>query len=218
MCMAMLKAGTDTTANTVEWAMSHILNDPEVLVKATYEIDKHVGNERLMEESDMANLPYLNCILNEVLRLYPGGPLLVPHESRKDVIVRGYNIPRGTILLVNVYYIHRDPNVWEEPTKFKPERFEDGKAEGKWMIPFGMGRRRCPGEGLAMREVGLILGTLVQCYDWRRMGNELVDLTEGSGLTIPKAVPLEVMYRPHRLWRSIFLSCENNKLLNDLVI
>jgi len=180
----------------VEWAIANLLNNPEVLNKAVAEIDKHVGKERLIEESDMTQVPYLQCILSEVLRLYPGGPLLVPHESREDVNIGGYNIPSKTMVLVNVYDIHRDPDIWEEPKKFKPERFENGKAEGKWMIPFGMGRRRCPGEGLAMREVGLILGTLIQCFDWERTGDELVDLTEGSGLTLPKAVPLEAMYRP----------------------
>ncbi|KAJ1698314.1 hypothetical protein LUZ63_006826 [Rhynchospora breviuscula] len=196
ICQSILLAGTDTSANTVEWAMSLLLNNPEVLKKAAAEIEKNIGNERLIEESDIAKIPYLQCILNEVLRLFPGGPLLVPHESREDVTIRGYNVPRGTMLLVNAYHIQRDPDMWEEPEKFKPERFENGKAEGKWMIPFGMGRRRCPGEGLAMREVGLILGTLIQCFDWQRMGDELVDLTEGSGLTLPKAVPLEALYRP----------------------
>ncbi|XP_078163874.1 (+)-piperitol/(+)-sesamin synthase CYP81Q2-like [Carex rostrata] len=194
--LSILLAGTDTSANTVEWAMANLLNNPEVLKKAAAEIDMHVGTERLIEESDMAQVPYLHCILSEVLRLYPGGPLLVPHESREDVTIGGYNIPSETMVLVNAYSIHRDPDIWEEPAKFKPERFENGKGEGKWMIPFGMGRRRCPGEGLAMREVGLILGTLIQCFDWERTGNELVDLTEGSGLTLPKAVPLEAMYRP----------------------
>jgi len=194
--LSILTAGTDTSANTVEWAMAYLLNNPEVLKKAAAEIDEHVGNKRLIEESDMAKVPYLHCILSEVLRLYPGGPLLVPHESREDITIGGYNIPCKTMVLVNVYHIHRDPDIWEEPEKFKPERFENGKAEGKWMIPFGMGRRRCPGEGLAMREVGLILGTLIQCFDWERIGDELVDLTEGSGLTLPKAVPLEAMYRP----------------------
>ncbi|XP_078153471.1 (+)-piperitol/(+)-sesamin synthase CYP81Q1-like [Carex rostrata] len=196
ICMSILLAGTDTTSNTVEWAMAILLNNPQVLKKAATEIDKHVGNERLIKESDMDQVPYLGCIMREVLRIYPGGPLLLPHESREDVTIGGYNIPRETMVLVNVYQIHRDPDIWEEPEKFKPERFENEKAEGKFMIPFGMGRRRCPGEGLAMREVGLILGTLIQCFDWERTTNELIDLTEGSGLTLPKAVPLEAMYRP----------------------
>ena len=178
--------------------MTLLLNNPDILKKASAEIDAHVGNERLIQESDMPNLPYLHCILNEVLRLYPGGPLLVPHESRENVSVGGYEIPTGTMLLVNAYHIHRDPSIWEEPTKFKPERFESGKADAKQMLPFGMGRRRCPGEGLAIREVGLILGTFIQCFDWRRTGDELVDLSEGSGLTLPKAVSLEAIYRPRQ--------------------
>jgi cytochrome P450 len=192
----MLQAGTDTSANTVEWAMARLLNNPKVLKKAAAEIDENVGNERLIKESDMTHLPYLQCILNEVLRLYPGGPLLGPHQSREDVTIGGYNIPCGTMVLVNAYQIHRDPGTWEQPLKFMPERFANRKMENLWMIPFGMGRRRCPGEGLAMRKVGLILGTLIQCFHWERIGDELVDLTEGSGLTFSKANPLEAMYRP----------------------
>ncbi|KAJ3704262.1 hypothetical protein LUZ61_007967 [Rhynchospora tenuis] len=196
IAVSLLQAGTDTSSNSVEWAMTLLLNNPQVLKKAAAEIDAHVGSERLIQESDMANLPYLHCILNEVLRLYPGGPLLVPHQSREKVTLGGYEIPQGTMLLVNAYHIHRDPSLWAEPTKFKPERFEGNVELAKRMIPFGMGRRRCPGEGLAIREVGLILGTFIQCFDWERIGEEFIDLTEGSGLTLPKAVPLEAMYRP----------------------
>ncbi|KAJ4821442.1 Cytochrome P450 [Rhynchospora pubera] len=193
---SLLQAGTDTSSNSVEWAMTLLLNNPQVLKKAVAEIDAHVGSERLIQESDMPNLLYLHCILNEVLRLYPGGPLLVPHQSRENVSLGGYEIPKGTMLLVNAYQIHRDQSLWDEPTKFKPERFEGKQELAKRMIPFGMGRRRCPGEGLAIREVGLILGTFIQCFDWERIGEEFIDLTEGSGLTLPKAVPLEAMYRP----------------------
>ncbi|XP_010910128.1 cytochrome P450 81Q32 [Elaeis guineensis] len=195
---SLLLAGTDTSSSTIEWAMSLLLNNPEKLQKAQTEIDERVGNERLLKESDLSDLPYLQCIIRETLRICSPAPLLVPHESTNDCVVGGFDVPRGTMLLVNAYYIHRDPKIWEEPTKFKPERFEDGKDEGKLMIPFGMGRRRCPGEGLAMTEVGLTLGTLIQCFDWKRMGEEPVDMTEGSGLTMPKAVPLEAMYRPRR--------------------
>ncbi|XP_008780931.2 cytochrome P450 81Q32-like [Phoenix dactylifera] len=195
---SLFLAGTDTSSSTIEWAMSLLLNNPEKLQKAQAEIDERVGNERLLEESDVSNLPYLHCIIRETLRICPAGPLLLPHESTNECVVGGFNVPRGTMLLVNAHYIHRDPKVWEEPTKFKPERFEDGEDEGKLMIPFGMGRRRCPGEGLAMREVGLTLGTLIQCFEWKRVGEEQLDMTEGSGLTMPKAVPLEGMYRPRR--------------------
>ncbi|KAJ3696510.1 hypothetical protein LUZ61_000215 [Rhynchospora tenuis] len=194
--MTLLLAGTETSANVVEWAMSCLVNNPDILKKAATEIDKIIGKERLVEESDLPNLPYIHCIMSEVLRLYPGGALLIPHKSRKDVTIGGYNIPRGTMLLVNAYYIHRDTDTWDEPMKFKPERFENGKAEGKWMIPFGMGRRRCPGEGLAMRQMGVVLATLIQCFEWERPGDELVDMSETSGITLAKAIPLEVMYRP----------------------
>ncbi|KAJ4805843.1 Cytochrome P450 [Rhynchospora pubera] len=198
LIVSLLQAGTDTISNTAEWAMTLLLNNPDILKKASAEIDAHVGNKRLIQESDMPNLPYLQCIINEVLRLYPGGAILLPHKSRENVSLGGYEIPAGTILLVNTYQIHRDPSLWEEPTKFKPERFESGKLEAnkQMMFPFGMGRRRCPGEALAMREIGLILGTLIQCFDWQRIGDELVDMSEGPGLTLPKAVPLEAIYRP----------------------
>ncbi|XP_078165938.1 cytochrome P450 81Q32-like [Carex rostrata] len=204
IAMSLLQAGIDTIFNTTEWAITLLLNNPDVLKKASAEIDTHVGTKRLVEESDMPNLPYLHCIINEVLRLYPGGPLLVPHQSRENVSIGGYEIPQGTMLLVNAYHIHRDPSLWDEPTKFMPERFESGNAEAKkMMIPFGMGRRRCPGEDLAIREVGLILGTFIQCFDWQRIGDELIDTSEDSGLTLPKAVPLEAMYRPRQIMMDV---------------
>lgn len=143
----LLFAGTDTSAVTTEWAMSVLLNNPEMLKKARDEIDGCVKEGRLLQEADLPNLPYLHCFINETLRLYPVASLLLPHEAAEDCIVGGYNVPKGTMLLINAWAIHRDPKTWEEPTKFKPERFRDGGGEGCKMIPFGMGRRRCPGEG-----------------------------------------------------------------------
>ncbi|KAF5185076.1 Cytochrome p450 [Thalictrum thalictroides] len=182
----------------MEWAMSLLLNHPEFLKKARDEIDKQVGHKRFLEESDLHNLPYLNNIINETLRLYPTGPVVI-HQSAKDCTVGGFHVPSDTMLQMNLWAVHRDPNVWVDPTKFNPERFEGIESEknGFKFIPFGSGRRRCPGEGLAMRLVGLTLGSLIQCFEWKRVGEEMVDMSEGTGLTLPRANPLVAMCKPN---------------------
>ncbi|CAN6303449.1 unnamed protein product [Urochloa humidicola] len=203
LCTNLFGAGTETTSSTTEWAMSLLLNHPEALKKAQAEIDNAVGTSRLVTADDVSHLTYLHCIIHETLRLKPAAPLLLPHESSTDCKVGGYDVPAGTMLLVNVYAIHRDPAVWEDPAEFKPERFEDGKAEGRLLMPFGMGRRKCPGETLALRTVGLVLGTLIQCFDWERIDGVEVDMTEGGGLTMPRAVPLEAICRPRAAMRHV---------------
>ncbi|PIA56660.1 hypothetical protein AQUCO_00700787v1 [Aquilegia coerulea] len=198
--LTMFTAGTDTTSLTLEWAMSLLLNHPDVLQKVRSEINHNVQG-RLLDDYDLVKLPYLHCVINETLRLYPAAPLLVPHSSSKQCTVGGYSIPRGTILFANVGAIHRDPKVWVEPTKFMPERFEGVQSEremGFKFMPFGVGRRGCPGAGLALRVVTLALGTLIQCFDWERVGQEQVDMEEANtGVTMPKANPLVAMCKPH---------------------
>ncbi|CAL4919200.1 unnamed protein product [Urochloa decumbens] len=199
LCSSMFTAGTETTASTAEWAMSLLLNHPEVLKKAQAEIDASVGSSRLIGADDVPRLGYLQHIVTETLRLYPVLPTLIPHESTTGCTVGGHHVARGTMLLVNVYAIHRDPTVWEDPAAFRPERFENGKAEDRLLMPFGMGRRKCPGETLALRTVGLVLGTLIQCFDWDTVGGaDEVDMAEGVGITLPRAVPLEAMCRPRQ--------------------
>nr|XP_043635839.1 cytochrome P450 81Q32-like isoform X2 [Erigeron canadensis] len=196
--LVLLTAGTDTSAGTMEWAMSLLLNNPQTLQKAQNEIDRHVGRDRLVDESDLNDLPYLRCIINETLRLYPAGPLLVPHQSSEDCIVGGYNVPQGTMLLVNQWAIHHDPKLWTDPEMFNPERFKglEGTRDGFKLMPFGSGRRSCPGEGLAVRVMGSTLGLLIQCFDWERPSEKLIDMTEGPGLTMPKAEPLVAKCKP----------------------
>ncbi|WMV27369.1 hypothetical protein MTR67_020754 [Solanum verrucosum] len=193
--MVMFTAGTHTSAVTMEWAMSLLLNHPEVMKKARLEIDSLIGETRPLEEPDILKLPYLRCIINETLRLFPAGPLLVPHFSTQDCTIEGYHIPKGTILFVNIWEIQRDSKIWEEANEFKPERFVGG-IEGCKFIPFGMGRRACPGSGLAMRLIGLVLGLFIQCFEWERIGDELVGLDESCGLMLSKLEPLEASYRP----------------------
>ncbi|KAI7728952.1 hypothetical protein M8C21_018086 [Ambrosia artemisiifolia] len=191
--MALLFAGTDTSSATIEWAMSLLLNHPNVLEKARAEIDEYTRQERLVQETDLPNLPYIQCIVNETLRLFPAAPLLVPHESTKDCTIGGFDVACGTIVFVNALAIHRDPKVWDDPLNFKPERFEKMGKEGYRFIPFGMGRRQCPGSGLANKVVGFALASLIQCFEWERVGEELVGLSEGKGLTMPKDEPLVAM-------------------------
>ncbi|XP_034585386.1 cytochrome P450 81Q32 [Setaria viridis] len=148
--MVLLSAGTDTSALTTEWAMALLLTRPEAMQKVRAELDGNVGRSRLVEESDITNLPYLQCVVKETLRLCPVGPVIPAHEAMEDCTVGGYHVRRGTMILVNAWLIHRDPKLWEEPEEFRPERFLDASTTP--MLPFGLGRRRCPGEGLAMRD------------------------------------------------------------------
>ncbi|KAJ0785669.1 putative cytochrome P450 [Helianthus annuus] len=175
--------------------MALLLNHPEVLERARTELDNYIGQERMVEEADLSNLPYIQCIINETLRLFPAGPLLVPHEPSQDCTIGGFDVARGTMVLVNAWAIHRDPMVWDDSLSFKPERFENMANEGYRFIPFGMGRRQCPGSSLANRVMGLALASLIQCFEWERVSNELVRLSEGKGLTMPKDEPLEAMCR-----------------------
>ncbi|CAG7902196.1 unnamed protein product [Brassica rapa] len=193
LVMVMIVAGTDTTAVTLEWAMANLVKYPDVLAKAKTELNNVVSSKgRLMEESDTSNCTYLNNVISETLRLYPAGPMLVPHESSVDCKVAGYDIPRGTWLFINAWAIQRDPKEWDEPEAFKPERFdsEELKTHHGKFLPFGIGRRACPGMGLAQIVLSSALGSLIQCFDWERDDEMAVDMSEGTGLTMPKAVPL----------------------------
>ncbi|CAN6693794.1 unnamed protein product [Malus baccata var. baccata] len=205
LIMVILLAGTDTSAVTLEWAMSNLLNHPRVLQKAKSELDAKVGKENLVDEPDISKLPYLQSIISETLRLCPAAPLLLPHFTSDDCIIGGFDVPRDTMVLVNAWAVHRDPELWDEPESFKPERFESGEDFSHKLIPFGMGRRACPGAGLAQRVVGLTLGSLIQCFDWNRVGEEMVDMTEGKGLTAPKAIPLEAMCKARTIYPNVLL-------------
>lgn len=180
--------------------MAELINRPEILLKARREIDSMVGTTGLVEEADIANLPYLQAIVKETLRLHPTGPMIV-RESSQSCKVGGYDIPAKTRLFVNVWAIGRDPSHWEKPLEFLPERFLVEGGSGKSMtdvrgqhfelLPFGSGRRGCPGTSLALQVVHTALASLVQCFEWRLAGGkERADMEEGVGITLPMAHPL----------------------------
>lgn len=199
LMQSLLTAGTEPLITVMEWAFSLLLNHPETLKIAQTEIENVVGYDRLMNESDISNLPYLRGIITETMRMYPPVPMLLPHESSKECTVGGYRVPAGTLLLVNVWAIQNDPKIWEDPRKFRPERFEGMEGMGKdefKLMPFGSGRRACPGDGLGLKVVGLTLGSLIQCFEWGRIGDEEVDMTEVTGLALRKTMALQAKCRP----------------------
>ncbi|CAI8605095.1 unnamed protein product [Vicia faba] len=192
LIMVMLLAGTDTSSITLEWAMTNLLNNPNILKKAKDELDTHVGQDHLVNEHDISKLSYLQNIVYETLRLHPAAPLLLPHFSSKDFTIEKYNIPQNTILMVNAWAIHRDPNLWIDPICFKPERFEK-EGETNKLLSFGMGRRACPGENLAHRTMSVTLGLLIQCFEWKRIGKDKIDMSEKKGVTLEKEISLKAM-------------------------
>ena len=192
----LFTAGTDTSASTLEWALAQLINHPDIMKKAKEEIDQVVGGKRLVQESDIPNLPYLQAIVKETLRLHPAAPV-IPRKSRQDCNVLGYDIPANTHIFINVMAINKDPNHWENPLEFKPERFEnnmvDVRGQQFHFLTFGTGRRMCPGISLAHHIMHTTLGAMLQCFDWKagKDGNlTSVDMEEGTGLTLPRANPL----------------------------
>ncbi|KAJ4830069.1 hypothetical protein Tsubulata_009277 [Turnera subulata] len=204
-CLALILAASDTTTVTLTWALSLLVNHQDVLRKAQQELDLSVGRERQVQESDLKNLIYLQAIVKETLRLYPAGPLSVPHESMEDCTVGGYHIPAGTRLLVNIWKIHRDPRVWSDPCEFLPERFLtthkdlDFRGQDFEFIPFGSGRRMCPGVSFALQVLQLTLATLLHGFDFATADGGPVDMIESIGLTNLRATPLDLVLNPRLL-------------------
>ncbi|KAG2621730.1 cytochrome P450 81Q32-like [Panicum virgatum] len=200
--LILLTAGTEPSALTIEWAMALLLRHPEAMRKVRAEIDTNVGTARMVEESDITNLPYLQCVVKETLRLYPVAPIIPAHEAMEDCTVSGLDVRRGTMILVNAWAILRDPNLWDAPEEFRPKRFLDAGAVNTVttpLLPFGLGRRRCPGEGLAMRLVSLTLAVLMQYFEWDVDEAGVIDMSEGGGLSMPMATPLSAVCQPRKL-------------------
>ncbi|KAK7262408.1 hypothetical protein RJT34_29981 [Clitoria ternatea] len=195
-------AATDTTAISVEWAIAELFNNPKVLKKAQEEVDRVIGKERLVCEADSPDLPYIHAIIKETMRLHPPLPMLM-RKGIEDCVVNGYMIPQGSIICVNLWAMGRDPKIWENPLEFRPERFLEGegkaidiKGQHFELLPFGTGRRGCPGMSLAMRELPTIIGALIQCFEWKMVdsqgqildhGKSTLNMDERPGLTVPRA-------------------------------
>ncbi|RCV29978.1 hypothetical protein SEVIR_6G055100v4 [Setaria viridis] len=202
--LELITGGTDTSSVTMEWAMSELLRKPDVLAKATEELDRVVGRDRLVAEGDIPSLPYLDAVVKEAMRLHPVVPLLVPRVSREDTSVAGYDIPKGTRILVSVWAIGRDPAVWGDAAEeFRPERFVgsevDVKGQHLQLLPFGSGRRMCPAHGLGLRMVQLVLANLLHGFTWRLPDGvvaEELSMEEKFGISVSRVDHLKAIPEP----------------------
>ncbi|XP_043719369.1 cytochrome P450 71A1-like [Telopea speciosissima] len=200
----MFVAGTDTTAITVEWAMSELIRNPRVMKKAQEEVRRVVGKKSRVEEDDICQMDSLKSIIKETLRLYPPGPLLTPRVCTRDTDVKGYHIPSKTTVFINAWAIQRDPKLWDNPEEFIPERFTnsplDFKGQDFKYIPFGTGRRSCPGMSFASASSELILANLLYWFNWELPGNakgKNLDMTEAPGIALYKKHPLYLLPKPY---------------------
>ncbi|KAG6547889.1 hypothetical protein Mapa_010709 [Marchantia paleacea] len=199
----MIIAGSDTTAVSSDWTIAELLRKPNLMKKLQDELDAVVGKDRLLQESDIPNLPYLQCVIKESLRLHPPAPLGIPHCSVQPTTVAGYEIPAKTTALINLWAINRDPKNWKDPLEFIPERFEklDMSVFGQdfSLLPFSAGRRGCSGMLLGLTMVQLIVGTLCHSFDFRTQGvkeTEVDVISEKPGLVSMRANDIFVKVTP----------------------
>ncbi|PON49923.1 Cytochrome P450, E-class, group I [Trema orientale] len=202
----MFVGGSDTTSTALEWLMAELVRNPRVMKKAQEEVRSVVGNKGEIDMNDINQMEYLKCVIKETLRLHPPAVLLVPRRTMASVELGGYNIPENTRVFVNAWAIQRDPSVWDEPEEFIPERFENNSIDFKLgqnfeLIPFGFGRRGCPGLAFGVTSTEYVVANLLYWFDWElpadddggRILAEDLDMSEVYGLTVHKKTPLHLV-------------------------
>ncbi|XP_057475947.1 corytuberine synthase-like [Actinidia eriantha] len=174
LLMELFSADVESTSATTKWTLFELLRNLEVMEKLRKELAKEII-ENTIKESNLLQLPYLQTCLKETLRLQPPGPLLLPHRATKTCEVMGYTIPKDSLIRVNMWAIARDPKIWDNSLKFRPERFLSSELDYKGIdfeyIPFGLGRRFCTGQPLATRVLPLIIASLIHHFDWALPGD-----------------------------------------------
>ncbi|XP_047172694.1 cytochrome P450 71D11-like [Vigna umbellata] len=187
----IFSAGGDTAASTINWAMAEMMKDPRVMKKAQDEVREVFNMKGLIDETCMDELKYLKTVVKETLRLHPPAPLLLPRECREACEIKGYHIPAKSKVIVNAWAIGRDPNYWSEAERFYPERFIDSSIDYRGSsfeyLPFGAGRRICPGITFGLINIEVALSYLLYHFDWK-LPNEMksgdLDMTEEFGVTV----------------------------------
>ncbi|MCO5612583.1 hypothetical protein L7F22_066851 [Adiantum nelumboides] len=188
----MYGAGIDTSTISIEWALCELLRHPLIMKRVQEELKAIVGTSRLVHESDIRQMPYFRAIVKETMRLHPVIPLLAHHTASQSCQVSGFDIPPNSHVYINVWAIGRDPNVWDKPLEFCPERFLDSNIDvhGQHfeLLPFGSGRRSCPAMTLGLSNVHIMLANLIHVFDWTV--EDKLSLSEKFGLVLTIADPI----------------------------
>lgn len=204
MCVELLPrqdfiiAGSDTTSVSIEWAIAELLHYPHYMKRLQDEVDAVVGKDRVLDESDIKSMPFLQACVKELFRLHPAAPLGIPHYNLERTTLAEYDIPAQTTVMLNLWAIGRDPAHWKNPLEFNPDRFLNSEVTmfGKdfQLIPFSVGRRQCPGAGLGLAVVQLAVGSLVHAFEWSCFDQkpEEIDMREKPGLVTPRMTDLVV--------------------------
>lgn len=214
-------------SSTLEWALAELLRRPAAQAAAHAELDAVVGRARTLSEADLPGLPYLAQVVKEVLRLHPPAPLLAPHHNERACSVGGYAVPARTTVLVNVWSIGRSAAAWggagagghgqvpeesgPDPLQFSPERFAaadapDVRGHHFQLLPFGSGRRMCPGSLMGLTLLHYCLARLLHAFQWELppgVTPASLDMAERFGLTLHRASSLFAVPRP-RLPRHLY--------------
>uniref|UniRef100_A0A0D9YT46 Cytochrome P450 n=1 Tax=Oryza glumipatula TaxID=40148 RepID=A0A0D9YT46_9ORYZ len=195
----MFSGGSETSATVMIWIMAELIRWPRVMTKVQAEVRQALQGKVTVTEDDIVRLNYLKMVIKETLRLHCPGPLLVPHRCRETCKVMGYDVLKGTCVFVNVWALGRDPKYWEDPEEFKPERFENSDMDYKGStfeyLPFGSGRRICPGINLGIANIELPLASLLYHFDWKlpdEMASKDLDMQEAPGMVAAKLTSLRV--------------------------
>ncbi|PRQ54470.1 putative cytochrome P450 [Rosa chinensis] len=200
----MFIAGSDSTSSALEWLMAELVRNPNVMEKVQQEVRRVVGQKAKVDVDDINRMDFLKCVIKETLRLHPIAPLLLPRETIEGVTLGGYYIPAKTRVLINAFAIQRDPKFWDKPEEFLPDRFEensiDFNGQDFQFIPFGGGRRQCPGQAFAMATMEYEVANLLYWFDWKLPSDtilaEAVDMSEVYGLAVHKKAHLRLVPIP----------------------
>ncbi|XP_015882509.3 phenylacetaldehyde oxime monooxygenase CYP71AN24 [Ziziphus jujuba] len=202
--MDLFAGGSDSVSATMEWAMAELINNESMMKKAQEEVRRVVGEKSSIDVTDINQMDYFKCVMKETLRLHPAGPLTF-RETTESVKLGGYDIPPKTSITINVGAIQRDPKFWDRPEEFIPERFEnnqiDFNEQNFQYVPFGAGRRRCPGTTFAVFQVEYMIANLLYWFDWKLPYEDNgmpknLDMTETAGLVTRMKNPLVVVPIP----------------------